>query len=56
MIIADWLQIKQIQRKLGRKLTNDEIRGQRWIKLPDGLTARIKQIPLQWIHNKNNCQ
>jgi len=55
-IIADVLQIKRLEKQLGRKLTWPEERGLKWIKVSKEHSVRIAQLSLQWIHNKNNCK
>lgn len=55
-MISDMLQVKQVERKLGRRLTWAEQKGLLLVKLADGRLIRIKQISLQWLHNKNSCK
>ncbi len=55
-IIADVLQIKQLEKLLGRKLTWPEERGLKWVRVSKDHSVRVAQLSLQWIHNKNNCK
>lgn len=55
-IISDILQVKQVERKLGRRLTWAEQKGLLLVKLADGRLIRIKQFSLQWLHKTNSCK
>lgn len=55
-IVSDMIQVKQVERKLGRRLNWAEQKGLLWVKMADGRLIRIKQFSLQWLHNKNSCK
>lgn len=54
-MIPDILQIKTIQRLIGRQLTELERSGFKSIKV-EGKLIRINQVSIQWLHNKNSCK
>lgn len=59
MMIADWLQIKQLEKLLKRKLTEPEIRGMRLIRVRNNGTVsylRIEQVHMLYLHQHNNCK
>ncbi len=56
MMIADMLQVKRLERQLGRRLNEREIRGEVWVRLPGYGDVKVKQVSLKWLHNKNNCK
>jgi hypothetical protein len=59
MLIGDPIQIKIIEKKIKRRLTEEEKCGQRAIRvyLDEQIRMiRIAQVSLYWLHNTNSCK
>lgn len=56
MYIIDWLAVKTLEKKLGRKLTPDEVMGNKVVKLSKEEHVKLTRVSMLWLHNKNSCK
>ena len=58
MVLPDWLQIKTIEKRIGRKLTDEEVNGKPVRIKSNGQVELVKiaKVHMLWLHKNNSCK